>query len=72
MNGPAPGIYNQQGTYGGRGDFFSNGRLYQLYWVFYAGKPVNRRRRDRRALHMEEGVYHGEWSEAFGERVCLV
>lgn len=67
MTGPAPGIYDQRGTQGDRGDFFSVGRLYNLYWVFYAGEPVNRGRRYLKVLSEAEGVSPQKWSEDIGE-----
>lgn len=75
--GPAAGVYGQNGEQGGKGDYYSADGLHQLYWVFYAGKPVNRRRRSRgrRRLSSPNGAVaasgFGEWEdhEDFGERV---
>ncbi|CAM9794205.1 unnamed protein product [Ascophyllum nodosum] len=67
VTGPAAGVYGQRGDYGDRGDFHSNNEAWNLYWVFYAGKPVNRNR-FRRGLSMPGGVSdqtgdRGRWSE---------
>ena len=71
MTGPAAGVYGQRGDYGDRGDFHSINEAWNLYWVFYAGKPVNRNR-FRRGLSMPGGVSdqtgdRGRWSEKNGE-----
>lgn len=76
--GPAPGVYGQNGEYGGKGDFYSGDRKYNLYWVFYPGKPENRRllqprelshaRRRRSLTGSDEDVSDaGKWSGGFGE-----
>lgn len=60
VTGPAAGVYKERGTQGNRGDFFSNNGVWNLYWAFYAGKPVNR---NRRGLSVLEGVYGEEGGE---------
>ena len=56
VTGPAAGVYKERGTQGNRGDFFSNNGVWNMYWAFYAGKPVNRNR-FRRGLSAPDGDY---------------
>ncbi|CAB1104251.1 unnamed protein product [Ectocarpus sp. CCAP 1310/34] len=65
VTGPAAGVYVQQGDYGTRGDFFSGNNAWNMYWTFYAGKPVNRNR-FRRGLSVPEDRAGSErWSEEY-------
>lgn len=60
----------QQGDYGTRGDFFSGNDAWNMYWTFYAGKPVNRNRFRRGLLSVPEDRARSErWSEEYGEVV---
>lgn len=72
VTGPAAGVYIQSGEYGGRGDFFSRNGAWNMYWTFYAGKPVNRNR-FRRGLSVPADERRGgdRWSEKYGE-MCII
>ncbi|CAM9706660.1 unnamed protein product [Scytosiphon promiscuus] len=66
VTGPTAGIYYQNGNYGGRGDYFSGNGAWNMYWTFYAGKPVNRNR-FRRGLSIPDERRGGDarWSEEY-------
>lgn len=68
VTGPTAGVYYQNGDYGGKGDYFSGNNAWNMYWTFYAGKPVNRNR-FRRGLSIPDERRGGDagWSEEYGE-----
>lgn len=65
--GPAAGVYLRNGDYGGRGDYFSGNSAWNMYWTFYAGKPVNRNRFRRGLSVPDRGGGGDRWSEEYGE-----
>lgn len=67
VTGPAAGVYLQDGDYGSRGDFFAGNGAYNMYWTFYAGKPVNRNRFRRGLALPDRGGGAVRWSEGYGE-----
>lgn len=60
-------MYLQSGDYGSRGDFFSGNSAWNMYWTFYAGKPVNRNRFRRGLSVPDRGGAAVGWSEEYGE-----
>lgn len=72
VTGPAAGVYVRSGEYGGMGDFFSRNDAWNMYWTFYAGKPVNRNRL-RRGLSVPDGRRGSDrWSVEYGKMVRRV